>query len=165
MPSATKTQRIDFVRLPQIALADLTAQMSDPRVVAHMPLATGSWDDAASAAFVAAKEATWQRDGLGHWAFLADGRFAGWGGFQKEGDDWDYGLVLCPDRFGLGTRITAQALAIARADPRIPSVTFLLPPSRRHLKALDRLGARFEGTVDHAGQPFRKFRLATGQGD
>ncbi|WP_432676105.1 hypothetical protein [Nioella aestuarii] len=40
-------------------------------------------------------------------------------------------------------------------------MTFLLPPSRQHLGALRRLGAREVGFVDHAGQTFRKFRLET----
>ena len=58
-------------------------------------------------------------------------------------------------------RIAARALETARADPRIPFVTFLLPLSRRRLGALARLGARPLGVVEHAGVPFRKFRLET----
>lgn len=55
-----------------------------------------------------------------------------------------------------------QALAFARADARIPHVTFLLPPSRTRLRGLERLGARFVGAVDYEGRPFRKYRLDTG---
>ncbi|WP_424929655.1 hypothetical protein [Amaricoccus tamworthensis] len=138
--------------------------MSDPVVAEHMPLSTRRWDAAATAAFVAAKEATWARDGLGHWAILVDGRYVGWGGFQKEGDEWDFGLVLKPDAFGLGLRIARRALDLARADPRIPFVTFLLPPSRRNLGALRRMGAEFVGEVDYAGAVFRKYRLETASG-
>ncbi|WP_246149771.1 GNAT family N-acetyltransferase [Tritonibacter litoralis] len=133
--------------------------MSDPRVAVHLPLLTGAWDDAHSRDLVAAKEACWQRDGLGHWAILADGAYVGWGGFQKEGDEWDFGLVLTPEAFGLGLRITRQALAWARQDPRIPFVTFLLPPSRRHLGALRRMGAAALGEVTQDGAQFLKFRL------
>ncbi|WP_172292921.1 GNAT family N-acetyltransferase [Pseudoruegeria sp. HB172150] len=152
---------ISFVRLTEVAPAEIIAHMSDPRVTEHMPLAKGGWTQDTCAAFVEAKEACWQRDGLGHWAILADGEYVGWGGFQKEGEDWDYGLVLKPGQFGLGTRITNHALAFARADERIPYVTFLLPPSRRHLRGLDRLGARFVGEVDYDGSTFRKYRLDT----
>lgn len=152
---------ITFARLPQIAPRTIAAHMSDPRVAEHMPLLTFAWTPKTTAAFVAAKEACWTRDGLGHWAFLADGTYAGWGGFQKEGDEWDFGLVLRPDRFGLGLPIARAALGFARADPRIPFVTFLLPPSRTRLRALDRLGARHVGTVDYQGAPFRKYRLDT----
>ncbi|MDQ0316028.1 GNAT family N-acetyltransferase [Amorphus orientalis] len=152
---------ISFARLTAVDPAAIIAHMSDPRVTAHMPLATGAWDRERCAEFVATKEASWARDGLGHWAILCDGDYVGWGGFQKEGAEWDYGLVLLPERFGLGARITRKALAFARADPRIPYVTFLLPPSRRHLRGLDRLGARLIDRIDYEGSEFLKYRLDT----
>lgn len=157
-----RAAQIDFVRLPRIAPTEIVAHMSDPRVAEHMPLLTSTWDAEAVDAFVAAKEACWVRDGLGHWAFLADGGYVGWGGFQKEGEDWDFGLVLRPEAFGLGVRIARKALDFAVADPRLPFVTFLLPPSRRNLGALARLGARQVGEVDYDGARFLKFRLETG---
>ncbi|WP_226579544.1 GNAT family N-acetyltransferase [Acuticoccus sediminis] len=152
---------ITFVRLPDVPAGEIIAHMSDPRVARHMPLLDFAWDEARLAGFVAAKEACWTRDGLGHWGILAGGAYVGWGGFQREGDEWDYGLVLRPDRFGLGLPVTRKALAIARSDARIPYVTFLLPPSRRHLGALRRIGAAPVGTVEHAGARFLKFRLDT----
>ncbi|MEA1942096.1 MAG: GNAT family N-acetyltransferase [Pseudomonadota bacterium] len=153
---------IAFTRLTGIAPDTIVAHMSDPRLAEHMPLLKGGWDRAACAAFIAAKEACWTRDGLGHWAILADGDYAGWGGFQKEGEDWDYGLVLQPQDFGLGLAITRKALAFARADARIPYVTFLLPPSRHHVRGLERLGAEMVGEIVHEGERFRKYRLQTG---
>jgi RimJ/RimL family protein N-acetyltransferase len=159
--SPARQPEITFTRLGSVPLSTLVAHMSDPRMAEHMPLLTVQWDQAAAESFVAAKEACWRRDGLGHRAILKDGRYVGWGGFQKEGEEWDFGLVLVPDAFGLGTTITRKALALARADARIPFVTFLLPPSRRNLGALARLGARFVGEVDHGGQVFRKYRLET----
>lgn len=158
------TPDIRFVRLPEIPLAEILAQMTDPRVTAHLPLLKTPWDRAAVADFVARKEACWQRDGLGHWAILTDGQYAGWGGFQKEGEDWDFGLVLTAAAFGTGPQITARALAFARADPRLAYVTFLLPPSRRHFGALTRLGAHLIGEVFQGDVRFLKFRLETGGG-
>lgn len=152
---------IAFTRLPTIDPSEIAAHMSDPRVAEHMPLLTFAWDEAAVAKFVADKEERWRRDGLGHWAILVNGEYVGWGGFQKEGDEWDFGLVLRPSAFGLGTRITKKALEFAFADARIPFVTSLLPPSRKHLGALDRHGARFVGEVDYEGSVFRKYRLET----
>jgi len=152
---------IDFVRLSVVAPEEIAAHMSDPRVAVHMPLLTDAWTADTAAAFVAAKEDRWRRGGLGHWAFLADGRYAGWGGFQREGKEWDFGLVLKPEAFGLGTRITRMAIDFARADERIPYITFLLPPSRHHLGALLRLGAHFVAEVEHGGAVFRKYRLDT----
>jgi hypothetical protein len=111
--------------------------------------------------FVADKEEAWRRDGLGHWAILCDGRYVGWGGFQKEGDEWDFGLVLKTDAFGLGPTIAKKAMEFARSDDRIPSVTFLVPLSRKHLGALERLGATWVGEIEYGGATFRKFRLDT----
>ena len=155
-------QQITFARLPDVVPDEILAHMSDPRVAEHMPLLTADWDAKTVAQFVAQKEACWERDGLGHWAILSDGRYVGWGGFQKEGDAWDFGLVLRPDAFGLGARISKKALDFAIADRRIPFVTFLLPPSRKHLGALERLGAVRVGEVDYEGSRFLKFRIETG---
>jgi hypothetical protein len=152
---------ITFTRLPEIAPEEIITHMSDPRVAEHMPLLTFTWDAPMVETFVATKETCWARDGLGHWAFLADGRYVGWGGFQKEGTEWDFGLVLKPEVFGLGHRIARKALAFAASDPRIPYVTFLLPPSRRNLGALKRLGADYIATIDYAGAAFLKYRLDT----
>ncbi|MBG6174285.1 hypothetical protein IWQ55_001464 [Labrenzia sp. EL_208] len=152
---------IAFARLSEIEPSEIAAHMSDPRVAEHMPLLTFAWDDAAVRKFVAQKEECWDRDGLGHWAILSEGRYVGWGGFQKEGDEWDFGLVLRPDAFGLGTRISRKALEYAIADERIPFVTFLLPPSRKNLGALKRIGAKFVGEIEYDGARFLKFQLET----
>lgn len=81
-----------------------------------MPLLTFKWDQDTAAKFITAKEECWRRDGLGHWAILCNDSYVGWGGFQKEGDEWDYGLVLKPENFGLGTRIGDYILDAADAD-------------------------------------------------
>jgi len=135
--------------------------MSDPRVAVHLPLLTFSWDKQRTATFVSTKEAYWKRDGLGHWAILCDGDYVGWGGFQKEEDERDYGLVLKSDCFGLGPRITRMALSFAKADERIPFVTVLLPRSRQHLRFLDRLEAKFVTEVKQNGVTFLKYRINT----
>ncbi|WP_299778619.1 GNAT family N-acetyltransferase [uncultured Roseobacter sp.] len=152
---------IKFARLSEVDPQEIAAHMSDRRVAEHMPLLTSTWDAKAAREFIANKEAYWARDGLGHWAFLSGNRYVGWGGFQKEGDEWDYGLVLKPDAFGLGLPISRRAMTFATADERIPFVTFLLPPSREHLGGLHRLGAVFVGEIEYDGEPFRKYRLET----
>ena len=155
----TRSDAISFGSLDDIAPETLISHMSDPRMAEHMPLLNGPWDQDDVARFIAAKKAYWQRDGLGHWAIFSDGTYVGWGGFQKEGDDWDYGLVLRPECFGLGMAITHKALAFARTDPRIPSVTFLLPPTRTKLGALKRIGAVYEASVNYENETFMRFRL------
>ncbi len=157
----SRQDKIVFERLPKVAAQEIIDHMSDPRVAEHMPLLKGEWDQEACAKFVAAKEQCWQRDGLGHWAIIYEGAYTGWGGFQKEGDEWDFGLVLKPSYFGIGMRVTRKALAFAKADQRIPFVTFLLAPSRRNLSALERMGARFVEQLDYEGHPFLKYRLET----
>ena len=152
-----RTRGIVLGRLPDVPLDLLVAHMSDARMADHMPLLTFAWTREVAAGFVAAKEACWARDGLGHWAIFHDGRYVGWGGFQKEDGEWDFGLVLRPDAFGLGTSIARKALRFARGDDRIPYVTFLLPRSRRRLGALARLGAQPLGEVDYDGARFQSF--------
>ncbi|WP_052257742.1 GNAT family N-acetyltransferase [Leisingera sp. ANG-DT] len=159
---AGETPQLYFGRLTEVPPQEIARHMSDPRMAEHMPLLAGAWDEEAAKDFVAAKEACWQRDGLGHWAFLRGEDYLGWGGFQKEGAEWDFGLVLRPDCFGLGPAIARKALAFACQDPRIPFVTFLLPPTRRHLRPLMRLGAVLTGEVQYEGRRFLKFRLETG---
>ena len=128
-----KPAPIRFARLRDMPLSDIQAHMRHPRLAEHLPLLTGRWDLDQCEALVEAKEACWARDGLGHWAFMAGGTYVGWGGFQKEGEDWDFGLVLHPDHFGLGLAITRKARAFARDNARLDAITFLLPPSRRHI--------------------------------
>ena len=126
-----------------------------------MPLLTFEWDKNAVTKFVATKEEFWRRDGLGHWAVLSNDAYVGWGGFQKEAEEWDFGLVLKPGSFGLGIRIAMKAIEFAIADERIPFVTFLLPLSRTKLGALKRFGAQFVGEAECNGAKFLKFRLDT----
>ena len=152
---------ITFTRLSSVPVEEIADHMSDPALAAHMPLLSGPWDANRAAKFVAMKEARWEEDGLGHWAILSNGAYVGWGGFQREGTDWDFGLVLKPTSFGLGLRVTRKALCFAQDDPRIPSVAFLLPPTRTKLGALARMGAVPEGEVTLDGARFRKFRFAT----
>ena len=157
------TGTVTFERLTAEHRDALMAQMCDPRVTRHLPLLTKPWDDRLCDDFLAAKNRCWQRDGLGHWAIFFQGRYVGWGGFQREGADWDYGLVLVPGAFGLGRTITRAALEFADRDPRISSVSFLLPQSRGGGNLLKRIGATETGPVKHAGQDFTRYVLKTGR--
>ena len=152
---------ITFARLTDISPDEIIAHMSDARVAEHMPLLTFKWDQNAVSEFVATKEECWRRDGLGHEAILCNDTYAGWGGFQKEGDEWDYGLVLKPEFFGLGVHILKKAIELAVADEKIPFVTFLLPNSRKKFVGLERLGARFVEETEYDGVLFLKYRLVS----
>lgn len=159
---ANNTERkITFARLSDISKDEIVAHMSDARVMEHMQPLNFNWNLSTVTEFVATKEEYWRRDGLGHWAILYDGSYVGWGGFQKENDEWDFGLVLKADSFGLGARVTKKAIEFAVANERIPFVTFLLPPSRKKLGGLRRLGAIFVEEIEYNGAQFLKFRLDT----
>ncbi len=156
-----RSSEITFVRLTEIHLREILSHMIEPRVAEHMPLLNFEWTLDEVERFVMAKEDAWARDGLGHWAILSEKTYIGWGGFQKEGDEWDFGLVLKPQYFGLGMAVSRKAIEFARGDPRIDFVTFLLPPSRKKFGALIKGGAKFVGTVEHQSTSFLKYRLET----
>ncbi len=160
-PENRPQNQISFGQLRDVSEGEIISHMSDPRVAEHMPLLTFKWDQDALVKFIEAKEECWHRDGLGHWAILYEGTYVGWGGFQKEGNEWDFGLVLKPECFGLGQRITRKALAFAKADSRIPFVTFLLPLSRTKTAGLKRLGAEFIEEIEFEGAVFKKYKLNT----
>ena len=84
-PNLRYPSKIRFVRLSDVPLTDIISHMNDPRVAEHMPLLKFEWTLEEVKKFVTAKESTWQRDGLGHWAILSDEVYVGWGGFQREG--------------------------------------------------------------------------------
>lgn len=153
------TEGYEFARFRDVDPAAVLAHLQDPRIARHLPLLPPKPDAALVESMIAAKEACWERDGLGHWAILHNGDYVGWGGFELEQGEWDFGLVLRPDYFRQGMAITAKAFAWARANTGIEEVTFLLPLSRSE-RALRRLGAQPENIVEHAGIAFRKWRLS-----
>ncbi|MCV6593370.1 MAG: GNAT family N-acetyltransferase [Silicimonas sp.] len=149
------------MRLTEVDRAEVLAHMSDPKVAEYLPLMISCWTEDRVVEFIAAKEAGWARDGLGHWAVLSDGAYAGWGGFEKDEGAWEFGLVLKPEAFGLGFAVVRKALAFAREDPRIEKVSFYMDPKRPSLGVFDRAGAVPVGVVEHDGERFRKFLLDT----
>ena len=96
---------ITFHPLSEIPAPELVALLTDPDVRRHMPLAGDHWDEASATDWARAKDAQWQENGYGPWAIRIDGSFAGWGGYQKEGDEADLGLVLLPGQWGHGAAI------------------------------------------------------------
>lgn len=150
---------IRFGDLSALSPAVLVAHMNDPRVAAHLPLLTHRWTVDDAEGFQTAKQQRWLEDGLGHWAIFAGDRYVGWGGFEKEGEAWDFGLVLTADAFGLGRQVFLKALDFARHDERITLISFLLAPSRKSLSALERYGAVFVGEDAYAGQRFLRYEL------
>jgi RimJ/RimL family protein N-acetyltransferase len=151
---------LDFRPLSSIPAATWLTLLNDHDVHRHMPLAGERWTEAAARDWAAAKDAQWQENGFGPWAILIDGVFAGWGGFQKEDADVDFGLVLLPAFWGHGRALHDALLAKGFDELGFDSITIMLPPTRVRLRSLERLGYRPEGELRYAGHRFLKFRLS-----
>ena len=155
---------LSFHHLRDIPVAELVTLLNDKDVRRHMPLAGGHWDEKSAAAWAVGKDAQWVENGYGPWAIRLDGVFAGWGGFQKEGDDVDLGVVLLPAFWGHGKAILESLLERGFLELGFASVTILLPPSRVRLKSLFRLGFVADGEVIYRDERFLKFRLHRPEG-
>ena len=153
--------RIVLTRLTEIAPQLIIDLMNDPLVRRHLPLAQGSFGPADCTDFVASKEKMWLEHGYGPWAIVIDGNFAGWGGLQPEGRDTDVGLVLHPKHWGEGQSLYKQFIQYAFEELGRESVITLLPPTRRHVGGVLRLGFRRDGDVVLNGERFVRYRLTS----
>lgn len=153
-----RASHIAFVPLVSIAPADLVRMLRDVDVRRHMPLAGENWDEAKAADWARAKDRQWVENGYGPWAIMVGDEFAGWGGFQKEGDEADLGLVLLPAFWGHGGAIFRKLLKRGQTMD-LGTISVLLPSSRVRLRGLSRLGFVPAGEIEYAGHRFLKFRL------
>jgi [ribosomal protein S5]-alanine N-acetyltransferase len=138
---------IEFKRLSDVKKSDIIELMNHPIVLKHMPLAKGTFDDAAYDAFIAAKEELWKQHGYGPWAFYHDGKFIGWGGLQFEEGDADLALVLHPNHWGMGKAIYDLIIERAFGKMGFLTITALLPPSRIRFNVMKRLGFKPDGEL------------------
>ncbi|WP_027015844.1 GNAT family N-acetyltransferase [Comamonas composti] len=140
----------------EIPVKDWMVLLNHPDVIRHMPLADTRWGESAVADWAKAKDAQWQESGYGPHAIRIDGHFAGWGGFQREGDEADFALVLLPQYWGQGASIFRSFMR-DRSALGIGPVSILLPPSRVRTQGLARLGFSPAGEIIYEGQRFLKF--------
>lgn len=150
---------IEFKRLDEVDKRDITGLMNNPLVRRQMPLTSDEFDEADCGEFIAAKTKLWTGHGYGPWAFVIDGRFAGWGGLQPEDGDADLALVLHPDYWGTGKRIYDKIVERAFGEMGFESITVLLPPSRTRVKGVLRLGFEPDGEAEVGGERFIRYRL------
>src|SRR5690242_10842106 len=123
---------LSFHRFVEIPAADWLILLNNGEVARHMPLSGADWDEPKALDWAKSKDGQWAENGYGPWAIRIDGAFAGWGGFQKEGDEADLGLVLLPQYWGYGAAIFKEMLRRGHDLPLGP-VTILLPPSRTRM--------------------------------
>lgn len=150
---------LEFRRLQEINRAEIIALNTNPFVRRQMPLSDGDFDESKCREWVEAKEKQWNDYGYGPWAFMIDGKFAGWGGLQYENGDADLGLVLYPDYWGMGKTIYKEVIRRAFGEMGFESLTILLPPTRTHVKGIFRLGFQSDGEVEIDGERFIRYRL------
>lgn len=150
---------LEFKRLKEIDCAEIIALNTNPLVRRQMPLSDDNFDEAVCQAWVQGKEQQWEDYGYGPWAFMVDGKFAGWGGLQYENGDADLGLVLHPKYWGMGKTIYKEVIRRAFWEMGFESVTILLPPTRKRIKGIFRLGFQADGEVEIDGKQFMRYRL------
>ena len=152
-------QKIAFTRLNEVDPGVIIELVNDPAVRRHLPLARGHFGPSECEKFVADKERIWEEHGYGPWAFVIDDEFIGWGGLQPEGDDVDAGLVLRPSYWGAGRVLYRRIITYAFGELGLDSVIALLPPSRKRVAGMQRLGFRRDGEAVLEDERFLRYRL------
>lgn len=151
---------IQFDRLSKISIVDIIELNTNDRVLKQMPLANGTiFDKEKCIAWVNEKEKQWTEYGYGPWAFTIDGKFIGWGGLQYEDGDADLALVLHPQYWGVGKQVFNEIIKRAFNEMGFESITILLPPTRKKLKAIYSLGFELDGEVTLSNEHFIRYRL------
>lgn len=148
-----------FKRLTEVGLAEIIALNNNPEVLRHMPQATADFDEVKAKDWVENKDAQWSKYGYGPWAFFVDQEFVGWGGLQHEAGEADLALVLHPKYWGSGKVIYQEIINRAFTTMGLSSITILLPPSRKRVRGIFRLGFKSDGEFDVDGVHFLRFRL------
>jgi hypothetical protein len=151
--------KIEFKRLNEVDKSDIIELMNNPLVRRQMPLTGDNFDEADCDEFIAAKEQLWAEYGYGPWAFVVDGKFAGWGGLQPEQGEADLALVLHPKSWGMGKAIYDEIIKRAFGEMGFESVIVLFPPTRTRVKGLLRLGFKLDGELEIQGERFLRYRL------
>ncbi|MER3376283.1 MAG: GNAT family N-acetyltransferase [Allomuricauda sp.] len=151
--------QILFKRLTEIEKSELIHLMNHPLVRRQMPLLKGDFDETACDRFIVAKEELWLEHGFGPWAFVIDGKFAGWGGVQPENDMADLALVLHPKFWGMGKTLYHKIVQFAFVQMGLPSLTVLFPPTRTRVQGLLKLGFQENGVVLVGNEKFIRYSL------
>lgn len=139
--------------------AVVIAQMNDARVRRHLPLASGTFDDAAYEGFIEGKEALWDDHGYGPWAIFLDDQYAGWGGLQPDDSEAELALVLCPWAFGQGANIAKHIIAWGFERRDFDQILVYLPLSRDCDSFLKRNGFSPDGCITIGDVVFTRYYI------
>lgn len=77
----------------------------DARVKKHMPLPESTVDENWIQNWIAGKEKSSKQIPFEIYSIWDDGNFAGWGGIQADGDNFEIAIVLKPEYWGYGQEI------------------------------------------------------------
>ena len=124
-----------------------------------MPLIPDKFSETDCERFIAAKEQLWTEHGYGPWAFAINGQFSGWGGLQPENGEADLALVLHPNYWGAGKKIFEEIVRRGFGDMGFETLTILIPPTRKKIKGLFKLGFKEEGALKVGNESFIRYRL------
>lgn len=136
---------------------------NNPLIKRHMPLLTENFDDKQYNAFIASKDAIWEKFGFGPLAYYINNDFAGWGGLQPDEDDFELALVLSPKYWGYGRYLYHDLIKEAFDKLNLASVTILFPLSRTRIKWIFKIGFVEETKVIIEDKIFIRFRLKNGR--
>ena len=153
--------KLEFKRMSEVHPSEYVALNTNPLVMRQMPLSDNRFDEEVCIEWIKGKEKIWDEHGYGPWAFIVDGKFAGWGGLQPEEGEADLGLVLHPDFWGMGKIIYEEIIHRAFGEMGLESITILFPPSRTRIKGILRLGFIPDGELEISGERFIRYRLNT----
>ena len=150
---------IEFKQLTEVAQQDIIDLMNSGLVRRQMPLLKVEFTRADCERFVASKSKMWAEHGYGVWAFVVEGRFAGWGGVQPDEGEADLALVLHPDFWGIGKTLYPMIIEKAFGELGLASVVVLFPPTRTRVQGLLRLGFKEETRLQVGDETFIRYRL------
>lgn len=151
--------KIEFKRLSEVAQSAIIELMNNQLVRRQMPLMPDTFNENDCERFVTAKEELWTEHGYGPWAFVIDDQFGGWGGLQPENGEADLAIVLHPNYWGAGKEIYTEIVRRAFGDMGLETLTALLPPTRKKIKGLFKLGLQEDGALRVGGKCFLRYRL------
>lgn len=150
---------IEFKRLTEVEKSEIIELMNNQLVRRQMPLLTDNFSESVCDEFITAKERLWIEYGYGPWAFIVNGKFAGWGGLQPENGEADLALVLHPNYWGIGKVLYNEIISRAFGEMGLKSVTVLFPPTRTRIKGLLRLGFKEDSELEVGNERFIRYRL------
>ena len=134
--------------------------MNNPRVLKHVPLASNCFGEKEYAQFIESKENIWKENGYGPWAFIINQKFIGWGGLQPIDNDIEIALILNPNYWGIGKIIFNKIIKSAFEGLKLNSIIILLPPTRKHIRGLLKLGFEKDGKLEINNKLFFRYRLS-----